>query len=189
VNHRSVVAAVVVSLLVVASCSGGDDRAAEPVATSEPTSTEPPTLATDPPSTDPPSTDQGTDPPMGTVSDDSTVEPTETTEPPPTSAALLEGFDVSVELMTATSGGGIRPLLEWSPHEGATWYLATLYAPDGTVYWTWTGPSTSVHVGGDPRLDDGVPGPSVIEGMSWGVVALDADVVPIAMSARLPIAP
>jgi hypothetical protein len=46
-----------------------------------------------------------------------------------------------------------------------------------------------VHVGGEPKLGDDVPGPSVVAGMTWGVVALDDGLVPIALSHRGPIGP
>lgn len=116
-----------------------------------------------------------------------TTELVTTTVPP--SIPLVEGIEGTIELLTATSAVGVRPLLEWSPVDGATWYMVTVFAPDGTAYWSWTGESTSVHVGGEPRLDDDVPGPSIVDGMAWAVTALDGDLVPIAVSDRRPIAP
>ena len=64
-----------------------------------------------------------------------------------------------------------------------------LYAPSGEVYWSWAGTATQVHVGGEPQLHEGASGPSVIEGMSWAVIAYDADLLPIAVSEQRPISP
>jgi hypothetical protein len=104
-------------------------------------------------------------------------------------APLFGGIDGRVTLLTAVSGGSIRPTLEWEPVTGADHYVAFLYAPDGRVYWSWAGGATAVPVGGEPRLRDDAPGPSVIEGMSWAVIAYDADLLPIAVSELRPIAP
>lgn len=92
-------------------------------------------------------------------------------------------------LLTPSSGGGLRPLLEWESVSGADHYGAYVYAPDGSIYWAWTGRATQVHVGGEPRLEDRAPGPSVIDGMSWAVIAYDAEMLPIAVSGRQPIGP
>jgi hypothetical protein len=87
------------------------------------------------------------------------------------------------------SGAGVRPLLEWEPVEDADHYAVVLYAPDGDAYWAWFGADTAVHVGGEPALRDEAPGPSVVEGMSWLVIAYDVGGDPVAISAARPIAP
>jgi len=102
---------------------------------------------------------------------------------------MFEGLDGGIVLRTPTSGGGERPLLEWEPSAGAEHYVVFLYAPSGEAYWVWSGDDTSVHVGGEPQLGPGSPGPNVVEGMSWAVIAYDADMVPVAVSERRPIAP
>jgi len=102
---------------------------------------------------------------------------------------LFGSFDQAVTLLTATSGGGIRPLLQWDPVSGADHYGVYVYAPNGDLYWSWLTTDTSVHVGGEPVLHDDAPGPSVAEGMSWAVVAYDAAQLPLAVSAQRPIAP
>lgn len=122
------------------------------------------------------------------ASADSTVvitETPETTEPP----TPLYGDFPLVELLTPSAGGGVRPELRWTPIDGADHYGVVVYAPDGQVYWTWRGRSTAVHVGGEPRLDDAVPGPGVIEGMSWAAFAYDADLLPIAVSQLATLSP
>ena len=102
---------------------------------------------------------------------------------------MFAGLDGAIVLQTPASGGGERPLLEWEPSAGAEHYVVFLYAPSGEAYWVWSGDDTSVHVGGEPQLGPGSPGPDVVEGMSWAVIAYDADMVPVAVSERRPIAP
>lgn len=110
-------------------------------------------------------------------------------EAEPSAEPLFTGLDESVTLLTATSGGGARPLLEWEPVADADHYSAYVYAPNGDVYWVWTGSDTSVPVGGAPRIVDGAPGPSVTEGMTWAVLAHDASGLPLAVSEQRPIEP
>jgi hypothetical protein len=118
-----------------------------------------------------------------------------TSSPPPSAAPsasagpLFGGLEHGIVLLTAEAGGGRRPLLAWDPVPDATRYAVFVYSPSGAAYWTWWGESTSVHVGGEPRLDDGALGPAVTEGMSWAVLAFDADGSPVAVSPRRPIAP
>ena len=54
----------------------------------------------------------------------------------PAEGPFLSGFDQSVQLATATEGGGVRPLLEWGSVSGADHYGVYLYAPDGKLYWS-----------------------------------------------------
>ena len=116
-----------------------------------------------------------------------TTDATTTTAPP--AEPLFAGVEGRVVLLTPTSGEGTRPLLEWAPVDGAHHYAVYLYAPDGDVYWAWTGEATSVHVGGDPVIEEGLSGPSVAEGMSWAVIANDEDLLPIAVSEQREISP
>ena len=134
-----------------------------------------------------------TDATTTTASDSTTSQPeattTTATAPAGMGEPLFDGLDASVTLLTASSGGGGRPLLEWEAVPGADLYVVFLYAPSGEVYWVWSGASTSVHVGGEPQLAEGSAGPSVAAGMSWAVVAHDADQLPIAVSELRPIDP
>jgi hypothetical protein len=112
-----------------------------------------------------------------------------TAVPPPSGPPLLAGVDGTMTLLTPTSGEGIRPLLAWAPVSTADHYALFLYAPSGEVYWSWSGTATEVHVGGEPQLRDGASGPSVVEGMSWAVIAYDAGMLPIAASEIRPVSP
>lgn len=168
------------AVLSVAACSGSDDS----------TTTGPTTAPASPTSASP----SDTAPPTSVAehqsdADASTTVAAPVTDPPATVVPLIDGVDGTIEPLTPTAGSGIRPLLEWSPVEGAAYYMVVVYAPDGSPYWTWTGVATSVHVGGEPVLDDERPGPSVVDGMTWGIVALDDQIAPIAFSDRRPIAP
>jgi hypothetical protein len=84
-------------------------------------------------------------------------------------------------ILTPEEGVGERPDLAWEPVEGATMYRVTVLGPDGTLYWGWAGEETSVPLGGFPRLEDAASGPRVVSGMTWTVVALDGDLVPVAV--------
>lgn len=125
--------------------------------------------------------------------DSSTPEdaPTETTEPAvevdPRYEALIGALG-SIELTTDESGGGDRPVLSWEPVADAANYRVVVLDADGQPYWGWTTTETELVVGAVER-PEGAPGPRIAEGMSWSVIADDADGIPIAVSARQPIAP
>ena len=183
---RRIATGMAVSLVVLAGCSGGDDATDDAVSSIDSTAVPAPDTSGVATTTD----DSEDAPPTTTAAsadDDGADEPPATA--PPTTVALIEGLAASIELLTPASETGTRPLLEWSLVDGASSYMATVYAPDGSPYWTWTGVAASVHVGGDPMLDESVPGPSVIDGMTWGVVAFNDEIVPIALSNRQTIAP
>lgn len=114
-----------------------------------------------------------------------------TTAPMPPSESELAaplGLD-SMVILTPVSGGGDRPDLAWEPVSGAALYHVTLLAPDGTVYWGWSGSETSVPVGGFPRLVPEATGPRIIADMSWTVTATGVDDVPIAVGGPSPLSP
>ena len=94
-----------------------------------------------------------------------------------------------ITLLTPTSGGGTRPILEWEAVEGAIGYEVALNGPGGGIYWAGWATGTSIPVGGEPLVDPAYSGPSVSEGMTWSVAAYDADGYLVAVSAMRPIAP
>jgi hypothetical protein len=94
-----------------------------------------------------------------------------------------------MSVVTPEAGGGDRPDLEWAPVDGAVRYDVTVLAPDGSVYWGWSGSETSVPLGGFPRLVPEAAGPRIITGMSWTVVAVDADAFPLAIGGPRPLSP
>jgi hypothetical protein len=87
----------------------------------------------------------------------------------------------SMVLLTPEEGVGERPDLAWETVDGATMYRVTVLGADGAFYWGWAGEETSVPLGGFPRLEDAAAGPRVVSGMTWTVVALDANLVPLAV--------
>jgi hypothetical protein len=148
--------------------------------------------------------------PSATTRADSTVEPapTQSTSPPPTMAAeptepvqsappasatgpsrAAELGLMDIELLTPTEGGGRRPALEWAAVPDAAHYHVFVRAPSGRVYWAWRTSDTSVPVGGVPQLVDGAAGPSISNGMTWSVSAVDAEGKVIGLSGHRPIAP
>ncbi len=110
-----------------------------------------------------------------------TTTTTTTAEPPPTQPARPALGLPEMALLTEPSEDQ-RPLLEWEPVEGAAQYSVSVFAPSGEGYWAWRTEGTSVPLGGEPRLRDEVSGPSTAPGMTWSVLALDADGRPIAAS-------
>lgn len=178
--------------LVLTACGGEDttgvaETMATAPSTTASTSGEPETSAPGPETSAPQS--ETTFPNGGGVETTGAPATPEPADPVEQGEPLFAGLDGQLDLVTPTSGGGIRPELEWEPFPGADHYSLYLYAPDGSVYWVWSGMGTSVHVGGEPQLRDGAPGPSVIGGMSWAVMAHDANQIAIAVSARRSISP
>jgi hypothetical protein len=94
----------------------------------------------------------------------------------------------AVTLLTPSTGQGPRPVLEWEPVDTAVTYAVSVYAGAGEpARWSWRGTATSVRVG---FVDDpSVGGPNVVAGMTWSVLALDADDEPVAQSNERPLGP
>lgn len=102
---------------------------------------------------------------------------------------FLPGVDVpEIDQLTPTTGVGGRPLIEWSAFDDAHAYELTVFGAGGTIYWSAVGPETSIYLGGAPASDQS-PGPQIQDGMTWAVVALDADGNVIAQSRIRPINP
>lgn len=184
------------ALAVIAACGGSDDTSSENTVTTDDTST---STRTDDTSTDESddiaddgpddsrTTDDGitddTEPAEGTMgdqTDDQADAPAEPVRPFPWLADL--------PLLTEPSDD-LRPLLAWEPVEGAVLYSLTVTAPTGAAYWAWQTDATSVHLGGDPRLDDDQSGPSTVSGMTWSVIAFDGDDRPLAASVEAVLRP
>lgn len=138
--------------------------------------------------------------PSGETTTTVAITPTETTATqPPTGSGpspssertdLAAEYDLAmIEQFTAVSGGGRRPILEWARADGAERYYVVVTAPSGRVYWAWRTSDTSVPVGGHPRLNEDAAGPAVSDGMTWSVVAFDADGSIVGISDARPIAP
>lgn len=119
---------------------------------------------------------------------------TDTTAPPEvttTSVAqepVIVGADL-IEQTTPTSGGGTRPLLEWTAVDGAVLYFVNIYTETGGPYWAAVTAETRTFVGGPLQIPAGRTGPNVADGYTWVVYAEDADGNLLAVSAQRPIAP
>jgi hypothetical protein len=120
----------------------------------------------------------------------------ETSEPEPAPEPLelhpllsLAGI-LEMENLMPTEGVGVRPRLAWQAVDGAALYAIVIFEADGTPYWAWRHAETGVFVGGiDEALPETNEGPRIGAGMSWQVVAYDADLTPIAAGGIWPIAP
>lgn len=101
-----------------------------------------------------------------------------------------EGLDLGhVALKTPKLKASERPVFVWTRVPKAAMYSLVVYTPDDLPYWAWEGTKTSVPLGGLPRLAPNSPGPRIVKGMSWGVVAYDKSFRPIAQSTTRSIAP
>lgn len=157
-------AALIAALALLAAGCGGSTEAETPAAT-EAGATQTETSATTETETAPVET-------TGTA-------PVETTEAPASDTPWL----ATIGIVSAASGGGPQPVLEWEAVEGASSYDVVLDDADGAPYWAWSGSDTRVQVG------DGAIDPSVTDGMTWSVSAYDADGALLAGSAGLAIGP
>ncbi len=183
---RPVPLLIAVSIAVVpmfTACSGGDESDSDAVSTT-PGDTTVTTVTT---------LDSGTSPETANATD--ADQQSDTTPAPPTvpttepAASFFGSFATVIVQHTAETGDGIRPLLEWDAVLDADHYGVYLYAPSGATYWAWRGTETSVFVGGATQIREDAAGPSIADGMSWAVIAFDADLLPLAASPLRPIAP
>jgi hypothetical protein len=83
------------------------------------------------------------------------------------------GLDPKVIGPLAADVGSV-PTFEWTPIDGAALYRLAVLGPTGPI-WAWEGSATSVNLGGltGDRPKE-MPGPVVLAGTSWSVVALGA---------------
>ncbi len=165
---------------VATACSGDDEPAVN---------TSPPATSSD---LDPATTDTSDAPPvpdhLGIDPEPTEAPPdVESTPDPPTVGGVL-GVG-AVEIVTAASGGGERPLLEWNAVEGADEYHVVALAAFGGPYWAWVGQATSVVFGGGDAGSDPGQLATVFEPLTWTVAAFDPDGNLLALSAPSPLAP
>lgn len=164
------------AVVALAACSGDDDAepTAAPIVTDAAGTTTP--VATAVATTATPTTATTTSPP--------TTEATTTTQP----EGVISGLS-TLELLTAGSGLGERPLLQWEAVDGAAAYIVTVNHPDGPPLWAWEGPATEVPYGGGPADDPDTTGARLDQPARWFVAAIDAEGRLLAVSDRVDIAP
>ncbi len=162
---RSASALVVACAFVLGSCGSGDSDDA--TATSSPGAA---TTSTTPDAPD-----------ISAPSTTTTTEPAETTTPTtePADDAWSGAFP---EISLNATEPGPRPLLAWDEVDGAALYQLTVLDADGTPYWSWSGSTAAVPLGGMDNPD--AIGAWVFEELSWMVVARADDGTPLAMSRR-----
>lgn len=155
--------AIVAFVALAAGCSSGSDETLSADATATPgsaTTEAPVQLADDPSPAD--ESDSG--------SDDTVPE---TTDASPASQPLLVEGGPPIELLTSPAPVGSQPEMAWSAVDGAATYRVVVLDGDGAPYWAWSGPETTVFLGGGESGDGA--GPSVGAGFTWSVTAFDAD--------------
>jgi hypothetical protein len=97
---------------------------------------------------------------------------------------------ITMENIMPLQGVGLRPRFEWQTINGAAHYGIIILDPKGSPYWGWRGEKPWVYLGGiDEPLPEINEGPILIDGMSWRIVAYDANEVPIATGGPWAIAP
>jgi hypothetical protein len=90
----------------------------------------------------------------------------------------------------AVAAAGDRPAFAWEAVDGATTYQLAVLNADGVPLWAWTGPETTVILGGWPEAPiPQAPGPLLEGPGTWFVFAFDAAGVPIANSVIRPVTP
>lgn len=117
------------------------------------------------------------------------VTPAPESDTPATELSDLDGLEV-ITVTTPPTGNGERPLLSWNPVDGAERYALTLSLPNGAAYFSWTGPTPSIWLGGtteEPPAD--AAGPVLLTDLVLRVVAFDKTGAITAASAPTPIAP
>lgn len=109
------------------------------------------------------------------------------TPPAPSSLAPEVAGLAGIRLTTSPAEVGTRPELTWDPVDDAAYYSLVVSTADGRPYWAWEGTTTSIPLGGLPRLHDDAAGPRLADAMTWVVTAHDADHRVIALSDREPL--
>ncbi len=140
----------------------------------DPVATDP--VATDPVATDAPAVDRATG--DGSADDrPSDDRPTDDRAGHWSRTSEAAGL-ATIDLLPTDAGE--QPLLSWTPVAGAASYRMAALTSDGSPYWAWIGEATDVRFGGLPEV--GGQTAIVFEPMTWRVVALDAEGLPIAAS-------
>ncbi len=178
---RSIAAIGVAVALLLASCGSDDDGAGstDPPATAAPATDAPDTPDPPPPTDAPPATDAPPTEPAPT--EPAATEPP-STEPPGEAPSFAATAGLGTVELSPTAAGEPQPLLAWTPVDGAASYRLAVLAADGKPYWAWLGSETEVRFGGAP--DGGGQTAVLFEPMTWAVVALGDDGLPIAASPR-----
>ena len=170
---RRVIGAGVALALALVACGSDDDGGATTDPPTTTVSTTEAAPASDPVATDSPVTD------APAPSDPPTTEPLGTE--PPTTEAAVESYAEAAGLATIEllpTEAGEQPVLAWTPVDGAVSYRLAALTSDGSPYWAWSGEASEVRFGGAPEA--GGQTAVVFEPMTWRVIALDADGLPIA---------
>ena len=125
-----------------------------------------------------------------------TAEPTaEATAEPTAVGDSIANLDVTREVLGLDTlvleepiEDGSHPVLSWQPVDGAASYWLVVHDAEGGPYWAWTGADTSVRLGGGDRAETNQTA-ALSAALTWSVLALDADGIPLAVSGEGQLAP
>jgi hypothetical protein len=118
--------------------------------------------------------------------------PTPTAAPAPTATATpaplvsADGIE-EIELLTDVEGNDAYAILEWVGLGAVSEYTVNVFTADGRPWWAWSGPETSVPLGG-LRTEADLGGPQAGPGVTWFVVGRDGDGRIVGVSARRTVA-
>lgn len=112
--------------------------------------------------------------------------PAPTATPAPTLLITADGVE-EIELLTEVEGNDAYALLEWVGLDAVSEYTVTVFTADGRPWWAWSGPETSVPLGG-LRTEVDLGGPQAGPGVTWFVVGRDGDGRIVGVSARRTVA-
>lgn len=101
--------------------------------------------------------------------------------------AVLTLADVFDAIATDATEAGPRPLLAWTPVDGAAVYQVVVLGADGEPFWAWSGAETSINVGGSD--EPMAIGAWVHEPMTWTVSALGSQGEVLGLSAPAELLP
>ena len=175
-------------LLVLATgCSVGSTDSITSATTSQepaPSAVEPESSGDSDSSDDAASSDD--DEPLGAEATEPTPATVATEVPAPVEApAVLPIAQGPAEVIALSVEDGIepsRPIVSWAPIDGAQRYELLVRTASGELYWVWQGTATTIPIGGAPQLGPNTAGAALAPGMTWYVVAIGEDGLPIAQS-------
>ena len=159
--------AAVLALVIVASLAAcGDDDAPTDASSAEPTA----------------------EPTVEPTAEPTAVEPTAVGDSIANLEVTREVLGLDTLVLEEPIEDGSHPVLSWQPVDGAASYWLVVHDAEGGPYWAWTGADTSVRLGGGDRAETNQTA-ALSAALTWSVLALDADGIPLAVSGEGQLAP
>lgn len=114
----------------------------------------------------------------------STAPTTQTSAATQAQEAFLSGLDLATVVGAVAEGDGPRPTLNWDEIPDASSYTVLVLDSEGRPWWSWSGSSTQVVLGGIDS-DLAIGGPTASAGATWIVFAFGSDDAVIGASPQL----